>query len=78
MTTVMFNTKDYSFLGNVSVMEIIDELQRQFIDKSWDFQGVRMVSDNVYICLSQPESLQVVSFIATGLSKIVIFETLIS
>lgn len=55
----MFSIKDYSYFEDVTVMEIIDELHKQFSDKLWDFQGVRIVSDTVYICLSQKESLQV-------------------
>ena len=38
--------------------EIIDELEKQFEDKMSDLQGVRLVANNVYICLSRKESLQ--------------------
>ena len=56
--TVMFNTKDYPILNDVTVPEIIDELEKQFEDKLHDLQGVRLVASNVYICLSRKESLQ--------------------
>ena len=56
--TVMFSTKDYPILGDVTVPEIIDELEKQFEDKMSDLQGVRLVANNVYICLSRKESLQ--------------------
>ncbi len=42
--TVMFSTKDYPILSDVSVPEIIDELEKQFEDKLSDLQGVRLVS----------------------------------
>ena len=56
--TVMFSTKDYPILGDITVPEIIDELEKQFEDKLCDLQGVRLVANNVYICLSRKESLQ--------------------
>ncbi len=56
--TVMFSTKDYPILSDVTVPEIIDELEKQFEDKLCDLQGVRLVSGNVYICLSRKESVQ--------------------
>ncbi len=56
--TVMFSTKDYPILSDVTVPEIIDELEKQFEDKLSDLQGVRLVANNVYICLSRKESLQ--------------------
>ena len=56
--TVMFSTKDYPILSDVTVPEIIDELEKQFEDKMSDLQGVRLVANNVYICLSRKESLQ--------------------
>lgn len=56
--TVMFSTKDYPILNDVTVPEIIDELEKQFEDKLCDLQGVRLVANNVYICLSRKESLQ--------------------
>ena len=55
--TVMFSTKDYPILNDVSVTEIIDELQKQFEEKLCDLQGVRLVANNVYICLSKKESV---------------------
>ena len=55
--TVMFSTKDYPILSDISVPEIIDELERQFDDKLCDLQGVRLVGSNVYICLSRKDSL---------------------
>lgn len=54
----MFSTKDYPILTDISVPEIIDELEKQFSDKLCDLQGVRLVANNVYICLSRRESLQ--------------------
>ena len=60
--TVMFSTRDYPILNDVSVPEIIDELEKQFSDKLCDLQGVRLVANSVYICLSRKESLQVRSF----------------
>ncbi len=42
--TVMFSTKDYPILSDVSVPEIIDELEKQFEDKLCDLQGVRLVN----------------------------------
>ena len=56
--TVMFNTRDYPVLSDVTVPEIIDELEKQFDDKLCDLQGVRLVASNVYICLSKKESVQ--------------------
>ncbi|XP_059098803.1 uncharacterized protein LOC131892947 isoform X2 [Tigriopus californicus] len=56
--TVMFSTKDYPLLSDITVPEIIDELEKQFEDKLNDLQGVRLVANNVYICLSKKESLQ--------------------
>ena len=53
--TVMFSTKDYPILSDVSVPEIIDELEKQFDDKLCDLQGVRLVGANVYICLSRKD-----------------------
>ena len=43
---------------DISVPEIIDELEKQFDDKLCDLQGVRLVGSNVYICLSRKESLE--------------------
>ena len=37
----MFSTKDYPILGDVTVPEIIDELERQFDAKLCEVQGVR-------------------------------------
>ena len=37
--TVMFSTKDYPILSDISVPEIIDELEKQFDDKLCDLQG---------------------------------------
>lgn len=54
----MFSTKDYPLLSDITVPEIIDELEKQFEDKLNDLQGVRLVANNVYICLSKKESLQ--------------------
>ena len=51
----MFSTKDYPILSDVSVPEIIDELEKQFDDKLCDLQGVRLVGANVYICLSRKD-----------------------
>ena len=59
--TVMFSTKDYPILSDVSVPEIIDELEKQFDDKLCDLQGVRLVGANVYICLSRKDSLNYLS-----------------
>lgn len=59
--TVMFSTKDYPILSDVSVPEIIDELEKQFDDKLCDLQGVRLVGNNVYICLSRKDSLNYLS-----------------
>ena len=59
--TVMFSTKDYPILSDVSVPEIIDELEKQFDDKLCDLQGVRLVGSNVYICLSRKDSLNYLS-----------------
>ena len=50
--------RDYPVLGDVTVPEIIDELEKQFDDKLCDLQGVRLVATNVYICLSKKESVQ--------------------
>ena len=55
--TVMFSTKDYPILSDVSVPEIIDELERQFDAKLCEVQGVRQAGSKVFICLSQRESL---------------------
>ena len=55
--TVMFSTKDYPILGDVSVPEIIDELERQFDAKLCEVQGVRQAGSKIFICLSQRESL---------------------
>lgn len=59
--TVMFSTKDYPILSDVSVPEIIDELEKQFDDKLCELQGVRLVGSNVYICLSRKDSLNYLS-----------------
>ena len=59
--TVMFNTKDYPILSDVTVPEIIDELEKQFDDKLCELQGVRLVGCNVYICLSRKDSLNYLS-----------------
>lgn len=59
--TVMFSTKDYPILSDVSVPEIIDELEKQFDDKLCELQGVRLVGANVYICLSRKDSLNYLS-----------------
>ena len=50
--------QDYPILVDVTVPEIIDELEKQFDDKLCDLQGVRLVGSNVYICLSRKESLE--------------------
>ena len=50
--------QDYPILTDVTVPEIIDELEKQFDDKLCDLQGVRLVGSNVYICLSRKESLE--------------------
>ena len=55
--TVMFSTKDYPLLSDVSVPEIIDELERQFDAQLCEVQGVRQAGSKVFICLSQRESL---------------------
>ena len=55
--TVMFSTKDYPILSDVSVPEIIDELERQFDAQLCEVQGVRQAGSKVFICLSQRESL---------------------
>ena len=55
--TVMFSTKDYPILSDVSVPEIIDELERQFDAKLCEVQGVRQAGSKIFICLSQRESL---------------------
>ena len=55
--TVMFSTKDYPILSDVTVPEIIDELERQFDAKLCEVQGVRQAGTKVFICLSQRESL---------------------
>ena len=55
--TVMFSTKDYPILSDVSVPEIIDELERQFDAALCSVQGVRQAGSKVFICLSQRESL---------------------
>ena len=55
--TVMFSTKDYPILSDVSVPEIIDELERQFDEALCSVQGVRQAGSKVFICLSQRESL---------------------
>ena len=59
--TVMFSTKDYPILSDVTVPEIIDELEKQFDDKLCELQGVRLVGSNVYICLSRKDSLNYLS-----------------
>ena len=53
----MFSTKDYPILSDVSVPEIIDELERQFDAKLCEVQGVRQAGSKIFICLSQRESL---------------------
>ena len=55
--TVMFSTKDYPILSDVSVPEIIDELERQFDSKLCEVQGVRLAGNKIFICLSQKDSL---------------------
>ena len=55
--TVMFSTKDYPILSDVTMPEIIDELERQFDAKLCEVQGVRQAGSKVFICLSQRESL---------------------
>merc|ERR1719323_1814134 len=55
--TVMFSTKDYPLLSDISVPEIIDELERQFDAKLCEVQGVRQAGSKIFICLSQRESL---------------------
>ena len=55
--TVMFSTKDYPLLSDVSVPEIIDELERQFDRPLCEVQGVRLAGTKIFICLSQRESL---------------------
>ena len=57
----MFSTKDYPILSDISVPEIIDELEKQFDDKLCELQGVRLVGSNVYICLSRKDSLNYLS-----------------
>nr|XP_040571200.1 uncharacterized protein LOC121120399 isoform X1 [Lepeophtheirus salmonis] len=69
--TVMFSTKDYPLLYDISVPEIIDELEKQFDDKLCDLQGVRLVGSNVYICLGKKDSLNTLStygFYVRGIS----------
>ena len=55
--TVMFSTKDYPQLSDVSVPEIIDELERQFDSKLCEVQGVRLAGSKIFICLSQRDCL---------------------
>lgn len=55
--TVMFSTKDYPLLSDVSVPEIIDELERQFDSKLCEVQGVRLAGTKIFICLSQRDCL---------------------
>ena len=53
----MFSTKDYPQLSDVSVPEIIDELERQFDSKLCEVQGVRLAGSKIFICLSQRDCL---------------------
>eukprot|EP00090_Calanus_glacialis_P019710 TRINITY_DN30229_c0_g1_i2.p1 TRINITY_DN30229_c0_g1~~TRINITY_DN30229_c0_g1_i2.p1 ORF type:complete len:997 (+),score=132.01 TRINITY_DN30229_c0_g1_i2:396-3386(+) len=55
--TVMFSTKDYPLLIDVSVPEIIDELERQFDSKLCEVQGVRLAGTKIFICLSHRDCL---------------------
>ena len=55
--TVMFSTKDYPLLSDVSVPEIIDELEQQFDSKLCEVQGVRLAGSKIFICLSQRDCL---------------------
>ena len=55
--TVMFSTKDYPLLSDVSVPEIIDELERQFDARLCQVQGVRLTGNRIFICLSHKECL---------------------
>lgn len=55
--TVMFSTKDYPLLVDVSVPEIIDELEQQFDAKLCEVQGVRLAGNKIFICLSQKDCL---------------------
>lgn len=55
--TVMFSTKDYPTLSDVSVPEIIDELERQFDSKLCEVQGVRLAGKKIFICLSKRDCL---------------------
>ena len=55
--TVMFSTKDYPTLIDVSVPEIIDELERQFDSKLCEVQGVRLAGKKIFICLSKRDCL---------------------
>jgi len=55
--TVMFSTKDYPLLCDVSVPEIIDELEQQFDSKLCEVQGVRLAGSKIFICLSQRDCL---------------------
>ena len=59
--TVMFSTKDYPKLSDVSVPEIIDELERQFDAKLCEVQGVRLAGNKIFICLSQKDCLNYMS-----------------
>ena len=59
--TVMFSTKDYPILADVSVPEIIDELERQFDAKLCEVQGVRLAGNKIFICLSQRDCLNYMS-----------------
>ena len=41
--TVMFSTKDYPILSDITVPEIIDELEKQFDDKLCDLQAINLL-----------------------------------
>ena len=41
--TVMFSTKDYPILSDITVPEIIDELEKQFDDKLCDLQVIDLI-----------------------------------
>ena len=56
-----FSTKDYPSLSDVSVPEIIDELERQFDAKLCEVQGVRLAGNKIFICLSQKDCLNYMS-----------------
>ena len=52
--TVMFSTKDYPILTDITVPEIIDELEKQFSDKLCDLQvqnSTQQLCDNEQIGL---------------------------